>query len=121
MHFCENCDNMYYIKIDDENDNNIIYYCKNCGNINNEMLDTTKCILKQEITQNTTVSSSINQYTKYDYTLPRINNIKCPNNNCSSNINPNDSPNEIIYIRSDHTNLKFIYLCCNCDNQWKIE
>lgn len=121
MHFCEKCQNMYYIKLDEQNEDNITYYCKNCGNTNDELLDTTKCILKQEMIQTTNVSSNTNQYTKYDYTLPRINNIKCPNNNCLSNTNPNDNPNEIIYIRSDHTNLKFIYLCCNCDNQWKIE
>ena len=25
---------------------------------------------------------------------------------------------EIIYLRYDDTNMKYIYLCCNCDNSW---
>ena len=27
--------------------------------------------------------------------------------------------NEIIYIRYDDTNMKYVYLCCNCDTVWK--
>ena len=32
MHFCSECGNMYYIKIDSEDKNNLIYYCRKCGN-----------------------------------------------------------------------------------------
>ena len=32
MHFCNVCNNMYYIRIDGEDSNKLIYYCRNCGN-----------------------------------------------------------------------------------------
>ena len=32
MHFCDKCDNMYYISISSENENKMSYYCRNCGN-----------------------------------------------------------------------------------------
>ena len=33
MHFCEKCDNMYYIKVSDStgNNNNLVYYCRKCS------------------------------------------------------------------------------------------
>ena len=32
MHFCSNCDNMYYIRINSDDTNKLVYYCRNCGN-----------------------------------------------------------------------------------------
>ena len=32
MKFCEKCENMYYMKVNEEN--KLIYVCKNCGNEN---------------------------------------------------------------------------------------
>ena len=40
MHFCDKCDNMYYINISEESDN-IYYYCKKCGNLDNSMIFST--------------------------------------------------------------------------------
>ena len=54
----------------------------------------------------------VNEYTKYDPTLPRINNITCINEKCKNN-------KEIIYIRYDKDNMKYLYLCTKCDNVWK--
>ena len=52
MHFCNICHNMYYIKLGDDDCNTIIYYCKNCGNSDSNLLDTNKCILKENINKN---------------------------------------------------------------------
>ena len=30
MHFCSVCDNMYYLKIG-EDENKLLYYCRHCG------------------------------------------------------------------------------------------
>ena len=49
MHFCNNCSNMYYIKLEDENNDKIIYYCRNCGNTDNNLIRTDKCIIKENI------------------------------------------------------------------------
>ena len=44
MHFCDKCGNMYYIRIDEQNENNIIYYCRRCGNENKELGSSMKNI-----------------------------------------------------------------------------
>ena len=122
MNFCEKCDNMYYIKLEEENCNNIIYYCRNCGNSDNNLLDTGKCILKENITKNENkYNININKYTKLDNTLPRINYIKCPNEACESNKDGFNKEREIIFIRYDNTNMKYLYLCSHCDYSWLTE
>ena len=132
MHFCEKCGNMYYIKIQNQetNDyNNLIYYCRKCGfeddNISKNI--SNLCVSKTHVLNNTELYSQvINKYTKLDPTLPRINNIKCPNVECVTNKESKEKSdsgtnveNEIIYIRYDDTNMKYVYLCCNCDTVWK--
>ena len=37
MHFCEKCQNMYYIRLKGEDSNNLIYYCRKCGNENKDL------------------------------------------------------------------------------------
>lgn len=125
MHFCKNCDNMYYLKIMEDDSSQLIYYCRNCGTEDTNLIASLDdmCVSKTYIAkQNADLSTLINKYTKLDPTLPRINTIKCPNVSCSSNL-PEDSPdkkdNEIIYIRYDDSNIKFTYLCSNCDNIWR--
>ena len=43
MHFCDKCGNMYYLKVGGESDtegsNKLIYYCRNCGNEENNIDD----------------------------------------------------------------------------------
>ena len=62
----------------------------------------------------------INPYIKLDPTLPRINTIKCPNQNCKSNKESTNSQ-EVIYLRYDDINMKYIYVCALCDTVWKID
>ena len=76
MHFCSTCQNMYYIRIDSENTNNLIYYCRNCGNEDNLITNDSVSILKTHIKKNEQeFAHFINKYTKLDQTLPRINKI----------------------------------------------
>jgi len=120
MHFCEKCDNMYYLKIGQENANNLIYYCRNCGHEDTTLTANNICVSETHIKRNEQKYSHIlNEYTKQDPTLPRINTIKCPNQECKSN---NDEEHrEVIYIRYDDTNMKYIYLCAKCDTMWKTD
>lgn len=128
MHFCSVCANMYYISVTPENE--LQYYCRNCGNIDETIASENICVSKVNVKQTamtTTFSQMVNKYTKYDPTLPRIHTMRCPNDECpshrdhhaSSSAKPNKS--EIIYIRYDDTNLKFVYLCAKCDKIWNTE
>ena len=120
MFFCEKCNNMYYIKLNEDDNNSILYYCKNCGNTNNNLLEFGKCVYKEKFNTNQNYFN-INKYSILDNTLPRINNIKCPNQDCETNHTDfNINNREIIFIRNDHINLKYMYLCCHCNYNWSI-
>lgn len=122
MHFCSKCNNMYYIKLNENEEESIIYYCRNCGNTDTNSLNLGKCILKETINKNDNKNTIINNYTKYDPTLPRINYIKCPNDNCETNKDKFDiKDREIIYIRYNNIDMKYMYLCSHCDYVWKTE
>jgi DNA-directed RNA polymerase subunit M/transcription elongation factor TFIIS len=120
MHFCSQCQNMYYISIDPLDTNKLVYYCRNCGemdsNISVENVTVSKVYLKKSEQE---FSHIINKYTKLDPTLPRVTKILCPNSECQTN--KEDKPREIIYIRYDDSGMKYVYLCSTCDTVWKTE
>jgi len=120
MHFCSQCQNMYYISISPDDSNKLVYYCRNCGNkdstLSVENVTVSKVQLKKSEQE---FSHIINKYTKFDPTLPRVNKILCPNSDCSTN--KEDKAREIIYIRYDEQNMKYVYLCSTCDTVWKTE
>jgi len=121
MYFCTECDNMYYLKITENDANTLIYYCRNCGNENTTLTADNVCVSDTHIKQTEgQFTHIVNEYTKYDPTLPRINTIDCPNIKCESNKEKEDKTNkEIIYIRYDDTNMKYMYVCAVCDTTWK--
>ena len=130
MRFCTQCHNMYYIRLSNEDGQALIYYCRNCGHSENisETNIENLCISKTNITSNKNPYQHIvNKFTKMDPTLPRIKNMKCPNADCKSNKKAPESKAdadevstqpEIIYMRYDDKNMKFIYLCAHCDTTW---
>ena len=113
MKFCSRCENLFYLTIDEDT---IQYTCKKCGMIENIEEDCTiSNIFCNQTKQN--VQNSVNQYTKLDPTLPRINTVLCPDPDCPTN--KDGVPREIIYIRYDDSNMKYIYLCSECDTVWQ--
>lgn len=122
MHFCNKCHNMYYIRLSSDEEDQLIYYCRNCGNEDTNLTKNNICVSKtQLIKSEQKYNHIINEYTKLDPTLPRINTIKCPNTECASNRVENPVDREVIYIRFDDTNKLYIYLCGKCDIVWKTE
>jgi len=120
MHFCTQCQNMYYISISANDPNKLVYYCRNCGNEDSTLSVDNVSVSKVQLKKSEQeFSHIINKYTKLDPTLPRINNILCPNIEC--NTNTDEVAREIIYIRYDDTNMKYVYLCSSCDAVWKTE
>ena len=121
MHFCSNCDNMYYIKISNDDNNKLIYYCRNCGtedlNLGKENIYISKVDLSSS---DNNYLNFINEYTKFDPTLPRVSNIPCPNESCPCNTDPKNHAKEVILIRYNESELNYIYLCAHCDKAWKL-
>ena len=46
--------------------------------------------------------------------------MECPNENCPTNTGK-EKNKEVIYIKYDSDNMRFIYLCCHCQECWKNE
>jgi DNA-directed RNA polymerase subunit M/transcription elongation factor TFIIS len=182
---------MYYLKIRDEDGNignTLIYYCRNCGHEDTTLSTTNICVSDIQLrTSEKKYTHIVNEYTKFDPTLPRINTIKCPNQECSSNtamkggapktsavgakttklkiktkkteasladepvsaapvsaaldavasaapvpaapvsatldttLESEQTNREVIYIRYDDTNMKYVYLCVHCDTTWRTD
>jgi len=151
---------MYYLKIKDEDEqdedadsNILIYYCRNCGHEDTTLSAESICVSDTQFRRSEqNFTHIVNEYTKHDPTLPRINTIKCPNHECISNTtsmaggasSSNNSSNnsskkeektdldvsdkdnnnngrEVIYIRYDDVNMKYVYLCVHCNTTWKTD
>jgi DNA-directed RNA polymerase subunit M/transcription elongation factor TFIIS len=109
---------MYYIRINAENPNKLVYYCRNCGNEDQLLAIDNVCVSRTQIKKSEqSFNHIINKYTKLDPTLPRMNKILCPNADCKTNTE--EAEREIIYIRYDDVNIKYVYLCSTCDTIWK--
>lgn len=130
MYFCSECRNMYYLKITSGEGNNLIYYCRNCGHEDSIITAENICVSNTQIGKRNDehgYTHMINEYTKLDPTLPRSNTIKCPNTTCSSNnaeeveegSKADATKREVINVRYDDTNMKYIYICAKCDTVWK--
>ena len=119
MEFCEFCNNMYYIKekSDEEDTQDLIYYCKNCGS-EKEIKDglQSKKILSNDCD---TIQSKYLQYINpniiYDLTIPHVNNVNCTNESCTKKAT---EPNDVMYIKYDHQNIKYLYFCTYCRYFW---
>lgn len=120
MKFCEQCDNMYYISIDENNTNNLQYYCRNCKFVDTTIATDGGCILDTQV-RNTEQQFShiVNKYTKHDPTLPYVYTIKCPHGECASNQEDSKENPKVVYMRYDDANLKYLYICTQCDTTWK--
>ena len=129
MHFCSECNNMYYLKIMENNMNSLIYYCRNCGHENDTLTAENVCVSDTQIkrTEDQYVHI-VNEYTKFDPTLPRISTVHCPNSQCPSNPGgaagtdkdtAEPTNREVIYLRYDDANMKYLYVCTVCNTNWK--
>ena len=119
MKFCEQCDNMYYLKLGSETDDSLMFYCRVCGtevpcSKDEDAFTITTLIDKQD----KSYLRRINKHTKEDPTLPRTTTIKCPNQECSKGSKSGDN-NEVIYLRSDAERLTYTYMCTHCDTVWE--
>ena len=113
MHFCEKCDNMFYLKLHD-NENELLYYCRKCGN-ETDMPEKSYTVMKKYIQKNTMSKKNIvNEYTKFDPTLPHIYSMPCADKECRVKNPQYDS----IYVRYNTESLKYIYICTYCDATW---
>jgi hypothetical protein len=140
MKFCTHCHNMLYLKVAPADQTrptpDLIYYCKNCA----FQYAETPERLGYSIVENTTLRASAGgagsggggggggggsdalaflrhafPYLRHDPTLPRVNNIRCANAACAADASRTP---EVIYLKVDPMNMKYMYVCCHCDAVW---
>lgn len=115
MDFCKKCENMYYMKKNDEK--KLIHYCKHCDYEDNKLIETKNMKVFEYCAKDNQNNISINEYTRFDPTLPHMKTIKCPNLECPAN-NNKEIEQDVIYIRVDDQNMKYMYLCFHCNSSW---
>jgi DNA-directed RNA polymerase subunit M/transcription elongation factor TFIIS len=111
--FCQTC--KYYLYLD-QDDKTLRRICRNCGYQEEEK---GGLVLEIDLKEKTSEGYKIlmNEFTKNDPTLPHVNTIKCPNTDCASNTSGKEK--DVIYIKYDAVNMKFLYICNVCDTQWR--
>lgn len=94
-------------------DKKLYEYCKNCG---------YKEENKDYVIYNKSYSSSIGhengvrKYLAHDNTLARTIHYKCPNDECASH--KDDEKKEAVFF-NDHGSLKLVYICTECNTEWR--
>ena len=153
--FCPICSNKYYDSVEvDKTDSGVVtrklmYHCVKCK-ISVPRAIEDCCVLTVEVRQRDggsgtsilqtkqsgmvapSYSHLINQYTIKDPTLPRLNNIPCPNPQCVCNqasgsalatsseqekIDETPMPS-VVFLRYNHEEMLFVYICEHCQEVW---
>jgi len=130
VQFCPTCDYYLYLKASgamsmklagakDAYSTSMIRICHNCGY---QKEDTRGgLIMETDLQEKTSEGYKIlmNEFTKMDPTLPHLSTIKCPNKDCGSNAG--SLTPDIIYMKYDPVNLKYLYICNieGCGAQWR--
>jgi hypothetical protein len=111
---------MLYIAIHTEDSNQLTYYCRHCGTTDETITQEGHCVLNTQLKRGEQkFNHIINKYTKLDPTLPRIHTMKCPNGSCVTNQEKKEP--EVIYMRYDDSQMKYVYMCVDCDSVWTPE
>ena len=91
--------------------------CRNCGYT--EDAEHGGLVMEMNLRETTSDGYKIllNEFTRYDPTLPHVQNIKCPREECASNTG--EKQRDVIYMKYDSTNLKYLYICNVCNQHWR--
>jgi hypothetical protein len=116
IRFCQVCSNYLYLQVDGETQT-LFRLCRNCGFKGESEQGglVTEMVVQQRSAEG---FNMINEFTIRDPRLPHIHKImKCINPECDSNHGKKDS--DVVYIKYDLANLRYIYMCYLCESVWK--
>jgi DNA-directed RNA polymerase subunit M/transcription elongation factor TFIIS len=112
MKFCRHCRNFLYDI--EEREKKAFLKCRSCP-YEEQVTKENAVVYEHDLQQDTSVQHSINPYLKHDPTLPRFENMVCPNKECPTKGGESD----IVGIKLDSTNVAWMYQCAVCDTTWK--
>ena len=116
---CPKCD--YYMPLSQQTDDDtkeveLKRFCRTCGLVKDEEKGLTMEVVVQEKASES-YRVFVNEFTKHDPRLPHVKTLKCPSEQCPSNHNAAEP--DVIYIKYDTANMKFLYICNVCNTQWR--
>jgi hypothetical protein len=116
IRFCSVCDNYLYLQVEGETQT-LQRMCRNCGFKDTE--DQGGLVSEMHIEQRAAEGYTlINEFTLKDKRLPHLyNTMKCINATCPSAAPGKES--DIVYIKYDTENLRYIYMCYICQATWR--
>lgn len=115
MKFCEVCDNLLYVKLAD---GNVIHQCNYCG-WSCPAGDSDGPICETDYRDDRAkYHHLLTPLIHEDPTLPRVENVPCPNKDCTR---PARKKGSVLYIKYDPVNLRFLYSCSYCKSFWGPE
>ena len=116
MRFCPKCD--YYLYLDTMG-GVLKRICKLCSYSENDT--EGGCVMETVVQERSSEGYKIlvNEFTSEDPTLPHVNTLPCPNTACPTNSAGTKPPRDVIIIKFDAQNMKFLYICNVCNQLWK--
>jgi DNA-directed RNA polymerase subunit M/transcription elongation factor TFIIS len=117
VRFCPVCRYYMYLQVAGE-DQSLYRQCKNCGHREDE--EKGGLVMEMQVQERSAEGYRIllNEFTRQDPRLPHIRkNIKCPDPACKSN--HGETEPDVIYIKYDAVNLRYLYICDVCGYQWR--
>lgn len=123
MKFCNICDNLLHLSLcsdTEQKDEQLHYFCKCCKSKVKCGSDFDPCIYKKNYGRNENVfyEMFVNKYTKYDPTLPHVYSMPCANKSCAEETKKKKEKSDILFMRYNEDQMKYIYMCCKCDKAW---
>ena len=117
MKVCDIFKNVFIMRL--QPNGKLFWECLSCG-ITEEQKGG--CLLMETLVQErsseayklhlTDIESS-----RQDPALPHVRNIKCPKETCASNTG--GAERDVIYIKYDAANMKYMYICSVCEEVWR--
>jgi len=116
IRFCTVCNNYLYLHVD-ETTGDLQRSCRNCGY--KDTADQGGLVSEMRIEQLSAEGYNlINEFTLLDPRLPHLHGtMKCINTACESNKAGAES--DIVYIKYDTENLRYMYICTFCKANWR--
>ena len=117
MKFCPDCRYYLYLQIRPE-DSIMFRHCRNCGYKEEE---AGGLVFETNLQEKSSEGYKLllNEFTRNDPTLPHVTTINCPNGSCQTRTG-NKEP-DVIYMKYDNVNMKYIYICNVCGEQWRSQ
>lgn len=119
QHMCPKCDFYMPLVSTGTEGSSAIQYMRKCSNCGHNEEEKPGLVMETVIQEKagSTYTAVLNEFTKMDPRLPHVKNIKCPNTECTTNLGTEEP--DVIYMKTDAANLKFLYICNRCNTHWK--